>query len=158
MKSLVQELRKEEEAEQREKATNKQNDAGTSNVKSNERSTNGKTRKARKCNVSLNKPISLDEYADDEEDESDEDEIEMNNKTGRNESYAKNPHNEHDYFSISNGKTPDDESEQILEINGELVKGAQIVLVDGKELNNDDGEQVATIVYNGNGELVAEVV
>jgi len=138
MKSLLQNLRKEEEAEQREKEVNGK-DAGTSNGKTMRR------RKARKCNVSLNKPISLDEYADDEEEESEEDEIEQpptkSRSTNRND-YAKNL-SEHDY-SISNG------DEQMIEINGEIIKGAQIVLVD----NKDSDEQVATLVYNGNGDLV----
>ena len=47
-----------------------------------------------------------------------------------------------------------------IEINGEIIKGAQIVYVGGKELT--EGQQVATIqVLNGNGgDLIetAEVV
>ena len=153
MKSLVQELKREEEAEKREKAANKQNGTASNGKASGKQM---RRRKARKCNVSLNKPISLDEYADDEEEESDDDEP---TKSTRNDNYAKNLHNEHDYYSVSNGDRSE-ESEQLIEINGELIKGAQIVLVDNKELNGDDDEQVATIVYNGNGELIeaAEVV
>lgn len=145
MKSLVQELKKEEEAEQREKAT-KQPDLNGDTLKKPL-----KPRKARKCNVSLNKPISLNEDSDEEEESEDEQELKAtNNKAKTNGNYyAKNSlSNEHDYYTVANG---DKESEQIIEINGEIIKGAQIVYVDDKELN-ENGEQVF-IVQNG-GELV----
>lgn len=134
MKSLVQELKKEEEAE---RAANKQmddlEDAGTSNGKSSKR----KPRKVRKCNVSLNKPISLEEYEDDEDYDESEEELEMNKTATKSRNYAKtNLNNEHDYYSLSNGDKEDND-EQIIEINGEIIKGAQIVYVDGKELTED---------------------
>ena len=159
MKSLVQELKKEEEAEQRERAGKQENgksdelDAGTTGSRKR------KPQKVRKCNVSLNKPISLEEYDDDEYDESDDEPEVVNSKPSRsrNGNYAK-INNEHDYYSVSNGDK--EENEQIIEINGEIIKGAQIVYVGGKELT--EGQQVATIqVLNGNGgDLIetAEVV
>lgn len=162
MKSLVQELKKEEEAEQRERAANKQEN-GKGDESTEAGASAGRKRrpqKVRKCNVMMSKPISLEEYDDDEYDESEDEQEVVNNKStrSRNGNYAK-INNEHDY-SVSNGDKEEDE--QIIEINGEIIKGAQIVYVaDGKELTDEDGQQVATIqVLNGTGDLIetAEVV
>lgn len=161
MKSLVQELKKEEEAEQRERASKQTNGKAEEQDTAAAAANNRKRRpqKVRKCNVSLNKPISLEEYDDDEYDESDEEEV-VNNKStrSRNGNYAKITNNEHDYYSVSNGDK--EENEQLIEINGELIKGAQIVYVDGKELTDEDGQQVATIEVLNGTELIetAEVV
>lgn len=164
MKSLVQELKKEEEAEQRERASKQANGKGDDLDSAAGAAASRKRRpqKVRKCNVSLNKPISLEEYDDDEYDESDEEPEVINNKStrSRNGNYAKITNNEHDYYSVSNGDK--EENDQILEIdgsliNGELIKGAQIVYVDGKELTDEDGQQVATIqVLNGTGDDLIE--
>ena len=159
MKSLVQELKKEEEAEQRERAANKQEN-GKGDESTDAGASAGRKRrpqKVRKCNVMMSKPISLEEYDDDEYDESEDEPEVVNNKStrSRNGNYAKIT-NEHDYYSVSNGDKEEDE--QIIEINGEIIKGAQIVYVtDGKELADEDGQQVATIqVLNGNGDELIE--
>jgi len=138
MKNLLQELKKEEEAEKRERAANGQTEETTRKERK---------RKVRKCNVSLNKPISLNESSDDEDDEENlsDDETSAKNYATKN-SLA----NEHNYYSLSNDDKLNDD--QIIEINGE-IHNAQLIYVDeSKELV--DGQHVATIVLNGDSQLI----